>query len=539
LKAQVFGLNKPKFGDNMHRISVVARKAARVKNWGVVNNCTREILKQDKRNPEGWFLSGLLEKAAGRNQKAIAAFSKSLQFDAKRYDAAIELANLYLGFLRHRDAAALLQQYESSLGNSPYYLDMAATIYTMLGLHSKAWPLYLKANELQPEIDRFQASLAACAVLLGKINKARLIYLDLLKRHPYHQRNHYQLSLLEKAKDSTHVEQMDEVLKSTNFPPEKNIYLYYALGKELEDLDRWEEAFHYYKLAGDAAAGQARAAGYDVGSDIDVIDKMIEVCNSDWLATANVHQSQDTANKIPIFIVGLPRTGTTLTERIIASHSKVESADETFFMRIVIKRVSGITAKEDMSPAIIEAAAKKDIRLIASGYRDAVDYRLGSRPMFIDKLPENALYLGFIAKAFPEARIIHLRRNPMDACFAMYKQSYFRQAYRLEDLGRYYVAYDRLYKHWKSVLKERFIEVNYESLVSDLEGQAGVLLDKLGLDFEQACIDFHLNKTPSATASNVQVREKAHTRSIKKWKNWESQLQALRDHLENAGISTE
>jgi len=237
--------------------------------------------------------------------------------------------------------------------------------------------------------------------------------------------------------------------------------------------------------------------------------------------------------------VGLPRTGTTLTERIVSSHSRVESADETFFLQMVIRRVSGVESREHMSPAIIEAAAKKDIGRIAQGYLNAVDYRLSDRPIFIDKLPENFLYLGFIAKAFPDAKMIHLRRNPMDSCFALYKQSFFKFAYTLENLSRYYIAYDRLRSHWEEVLKDRLIEVEYESLVADHEGQTRLLLDKLGLDFEQACLDFDQNKTPSASASSVQVREKAHTRSVNKWKMFERQLQPLKDYFDEAGISIE
>ena len=190
-----------------------------------------------------------------------------------------------------------------------------------------------------------------------------------------------------------------------------------------------------------------------------------------------------------------------------------------------------------MSPAIIEAAAKKNIGIIARGYMSAVDYRLTDKPIFIDKLPENFLYLGFIAKAFPDAHIIHLKRNPLDSCFAMYKQSFFKFAYTLESLGKYYVAYNRLRCYWEKVLKDRVIEVVYEELVSDQEGQIRSLLDKLGLDFEQACLDFDQNTAPSATASAVQVREKAHTRSVKKWKRFASELQPLQRYLENAGIS--
>ena len=521
---------------NLSQLSAAARRAVQAGDWGTVNACANRIKKQDKKSPEGYFLSGLVEKAGGKPNQAMAAFSKAIKLDASRYDAAIELANQYVIAMRHGEALSLLKRYERRLGNSPLYLDMAANTYSRLGLHAMAWALYQKANELQPGIDMFQANLAACAVYLGKVEEARAIYVKLLEKYPGHQGNHYQLSRLERARDSLHVEQMQEILNSTRLPAEKNIFMYYALGKELEDLERWPEAFHYFKLAGDTIT---RMSGYDVSTDIELIDRIIDVCDSDWLTSGAGASQLKKSQKNPIFIVGLPRTGTTLTERIVSSHSQVESADETFFMQSLIRRVSGVQGRESMSPAMIAAAAKKNIALIANGYMDAVDYRLSDRPYFIDKLPENFLYLGFIAKAYPHAHIIHLRRNPMDSCFAMFKQSFFKYAYTLESLGKYYVAYNRLCNHWKKVLKDRVIEVEYESLVSDPETQIRSLLDKLGLDFEQSCLDFDQNKAPSATASAVQVREKAHTRSVGKWKNFADELQPLKDHLSGAGISVD
>ena len=521
---------------NLSQLSAAARRAVQLGDWATVSACAGRIRKLDKKSPEGYFLSGLVEKARGRSSQAMAAFSKAITLDAGRYDAAVELANLYAQLLRHDETLNLLKRYESRLANSPLYLDMAANIYTRLGLHANAWPLYQRANELQPELDQFQANLAACAVFQGKIKEAKLNYHGLLQRYPNHQRNHYELSRLEKAIDSSHVEQMQEVLNATRLPPEKNIFLYYAIGKELEDLERWQEAFHYYKLGGDAVT---RVVDYDVGIDIEVINKIIEVCSSEWLAAEKRRGGSDKLQKTPIFIVGLPRTGTTLTERVVSSHSQVESAEETYILQQMIRRVSGVHSPESMSPVMIEAAAKKNIRLIAEAYLHAVNYKLSDRPFFIEKYPENFLYLGFIAKAFPNARIIHLQRNPMDSCFALYKQSFFKYAYTLENLGRYYVAYDRLRCHWREVLKDRLIEVEYESLVADQEGQIRILLEKLGLDFEQACLDFDQNKTPSATASAVQVREKVHSRSVHKWKKFATELQPLKDHLESSGIGVD
>jgi tetratricopeptide (TPR) repeat protein len=521
------------------QFSVKARRAVQSQDWATVAACANEIIRRDASSAEGYFLAGIVERVSQRPVKAAQAFEKALDLDVDRYDAAVELANQYSIARRNGEAAELLAKYEEKLDNSPMYLDLAGTVYTEIGMPQKAWPLYKKATDLQPGVDLFQANLAASGVYLGKIDEARDIYRSLLKRFPNHQRNHYQLSRLGKAKDVAHIDQMKEILRTIDDTPDKNIFMYYAIGKELEDLEQWEQSFEYYKKAGDAAT---RIAKYEVGADIALIDRIIEICDAEWLADETGKPRADEPEKTPIFIVGLPRTGTTLTERIVSSHSQVESVGETLFLQMVLRRESGIQSIENMTPAMIEAVAKKEIGLIAKGYLDTVRYRLGDELMFIDKLPFNFLFLGFIAKAWPNARIIHLGRNPMDSCFSMYKQVFtwaYKFSYSLDGLGQYYVAYDRMRNHWRALLKGRMIEIEYESLVTDPEGQTRILLDKLGLDFEQACLDFDKNRAPSATASSVQVREKAHSRSINKWTRFTRQLQPLRQHLENAGIKVE
>ena len=324
---------------------------------------------------------------------------------------------------------------------------------------------------------------------------------------------------------------MLEVLRKTDDEPSKNIYLYYALGKELEDLERWSEAFDYYKKAGDAVKS---VSDHDVATDVAIMDKIVEVCTRDWLLDGP--EGRGTA-RTPIFVVGLPRTGTTLTDRVLSSHSMVESGGETQLLQMVLRRQSGIDSKVDMSPEIVEAAARVAPESIATAYVEAMSHRLGDKPFFVEKLPENVLYLGFIAKSWPDSRIIHMRRHPMDACFATYKQSYFRFAYSLDDLADYYLAYDRLSRHWRETLGDRMVEVEYENLVSEPERETRRMLDLLGLPFEEACLEFDRNAAPIATASSVQVREKMHRRSIGKWKKFERQLQSLHDRLEQGGVA--
>jgi len=514
--------------------SSVARRAAQSRDWATVAACAEQILRADAAHPEGLFLRGLALKAERRTAPAAEAFAATLRAEPKRYDAAIELASQYVLMQRHSEALGLLKAYEARLENSPKYLDLAGEVYSRLGFHGRAWPLLEKAAALQPGVDRFEANLAACAVYLGKVDEARAIYERLLAKHPNHQRNHYQLSRLGRATDRRHVEQMLEVLRTTNLPDEKNIFLYYALGKELEDLEQWDEAFNFYRLAGDAAA---RASGYDVTADIDLVEKIASVCDAAWLAhdSAAVQEGART----PIFIVGLPRTGTTLTERIVSSHSQVQTLGETFFLPMAVRSVAGVPATGETTPAVVEAAAERSPDRLTRAYMDAVTYRLGAEHFFVDKYPENFLYLGFAARAFPDARLLHLRRHPLDACFALYKQSYFRYAYTLGDLAGFYIAYDRLMRHWRAVLGDRLVEVQYEALVASPEAETRALLERLGLPFEPACLEFEKNDAPSATASAVQVRERAHTRSVGRWRHVAAHLAPLADRLRRAGIDVD
>ena len=523
--------------EHLAQLSTVARNAVQRQDWKTVHTCAQEIQRRDSASPEGYFLIGLVMRASNRPVKATQAFARALELDADRYDAAIELADQLAIAHRNGEAAVLLSNYEGVLGNSPLYLDKAGTVYSEIGMPERAWPLYKKANELQPRVDLFQANLAACSVFLGKIEEAKEIYKRLLNRFPTHQRNHYHLARLEKAQDTRHIEQMKEVLRSTDLPPARNVFIYYAIGKEFEDLEEWDEAFRYFKMGGDAVAD---VANYDVNTDLQLIAKIIEVCSADWLSEGANKTLTDASQKTPIFVVGLPRTGTTLIERILSSHSQVESVGETEFVQMVIRRDSGLESKEKMNTAIVESAAKKKINTLSDGYMNAVNYRLSDRPFFVDKLPFNYLYLGFIAKAYPHARIVLLKRNPMDACFAMYKQVFtwaYKFSYTFDGFVQYYVAFDRLCDHWRDVLGDRLIEVEYEALVADHEGQTRALLQKIGLGFERACLDFDRNIAPSTTASSVQVREKIHTRSVNRWTKFAKHLQPLKESLENAGIA--
>ena len=506
----------------------MARQALAANDWAAVGRYAIEISQLAPKEAEGPFLMGLAQKALKNPERAASFFERALELSDDRYDAAIELASQLIMLNRYQEARELLDRYAEQLPDEAVYLDQAGHAWFVMGKYDKAWPLFERAVNLKPNAEIFQAHKAACAVFLGKTDVARSIYTRILKRNPKNQRIHYELAQLERAKNDIHVKQMLKAVRKGK--PSENIFLYYALGKEYEDLGRWEKSFDFYKRAGDAVTSVSR---YDVREDVAVIDEVIATCDKRWLQD---RPSTKKTEQTPIFIVGLPRTGTTLTDRILSSHSLVQSAGESQLLQMVLRDGSRAGNVVGINDSQIQAAAQREPASIAAAYMDAVSHRLDGSPLFIEKLPENVLYLGFVAKAWPNAKIVHLRRHPMDACFAMYKQSYFRFAYSLDDLGEYYLAYDRLSRHWRETLGSRMIELNYEDLVTDQETQTRRLLDGLGLDFEEACLHFDANAAPVATASSVQVREKVHSRSVQKWKKFEAQLQPLRKKLEEGGV---
>ncbi len=454
--------------------------------------------------------------------------NESIDPRARHACAAVQRATQLISQGRYRDARDYLSRETGHLPDDPRFLDMAGHAWFVMGRYEEAWPLFERAVALSPGEEMYLVHKAACAVYVGKTDDARSIYAGILKRNPKNRRIHYELAQLGRARNDDHVKQMLKALRKG--PPAENIFLYYALGKEYEDLERWDSSFEYYKKGGDAVKTVSR---YNVAEDVEIMDTIIDTCSADWLrADAATQRTEPT----PIFVVGLPRTGTTLTDRILSSHSLVESAGESQLLQMVLRGGTRAGNEVGITPMQIKAAAKRDPAAIAKEFVTAVQHRVGDTPYFVEKLPENVLYLGFVAKSWPDAKIVHLRRHPMDACFAMYKQSYFRFAYSLEDLAEYYLAYDRLSRHWHDVLGARMVEVHYEDLVSDQETQTRRLLDRLGLEFEEACLHFDRNVAPVATASSVQVREKVHTRSVEKWKKFAAQLQPLKERLQAGGV---
>jgi tetratricopeptide (TPR) repeat protein len=404
------------------------------------------------------------------------------------------------------------------VGAAPEALDALGAIFALLGLHQRALELFRRAVAARPGVPQYLFNLAAAERVTGLLDLAEAHCDAAIAADPRYCLAYYLRSdLRTQTVDNNHIAAMEALLRDDTLPRHSRIMLQFALGKEYEDLDRHDRAFGSIKTGCDL---QRSSTSYDSAAEIAEIERIIRTQSRARLASVPTGFS----GADPIFVAGLPRTGTTLVERIIASHSATTSLGETNAFAVALRRAS--QAKPD----------RADGTDIARRYLESVA-AFGPPPnrRFIDKTLQNYLYCGLIHAALPRAKIIMVQRHPLDACWAIYKALFngiFAFSYDQLELADYYLAYRRLARHWRSVLPpEVFLEVRYEDIVRDQAAASRRLIAFAGLSWEDGVLRFHESRAASATASAVQVRRPIYSTSIGSWRSHEQQLQPLRERL--------
>jgi len=402
--------------------------------------------------------------------------------------------------------------------------------HTQCGRHEAAHRCHLRAVEYRPGDAGVVYNAASSAVALGKMTEAEkrfeeVIFLDPADHDAWQNRS----TLRTWSEDENHVQELAYV--ASRLAPEDpgQAPIHYALAKELEDLGRFDESFAALQSG---AMARRRRLSYDVADDEAALAEISTVFDRHWLDTA----SQASAEPGPVFVLGLPRSGTTLTDRILSAHPGIDSLGEINTLALAVTRLAG--AAQDRLTLIGHSARIDPATLGAQYIESSRGYGLQT-PWLIDKTPLNFLYLGLISRALPGAKVIHLRRNPLDSCYAIYK-TLFRMgypfSYSLQDVGRYYLAYHRLMAHWRDLLGDFILDVDYEALVAEPETQARRILAFIGLDWDPACLEFHRSAAPAATASAAQVRQPIYRSSVERWRSYERQLAPLAGKLRERGL---
>jgi tetratricopeptide (TPR) repeat protein len=400
-------------------------------------------------------------------------------------------------------------------------LGRIAEMETQLGDHPAARETLAKAHALAPDDPAILYNLASAEIAVGEMDSAEKLLDQLIETAPGDYDACYNRATVRRQTlDNNHIDDLMARLARVWGNVVGEIQLCYALAKELEDIGEYDRAFAYLSRGADA---RRRQMAYRVEDDISTMEDIATVFDEGYFAGYGDGSNGEGA----IFILGLPRSGTTLVDRILSSHPDVKSVGEVNDLALAITRLcSGAKSKEEL----VRRSAAIDPNTLSVAYRNSTTQRLPDSPYIIDKTPLNFLYIGLIAKTMPAARIINLVRDPMDVGYAMYK-TLFRMgypfSYDLEDIGRYICAKDRLMAHWEAVLPGKIINVDYQQLVTRQEGESRKLVSALGLEWHPDCLAFHQNKSPSATASAAQVRQPIYSSSVGKWKRYENQLAPL------------
>ena len=483
-------------------------------------------LQQEPRNANAWSDLGMAIIRAVGPEQALDPLSKALSLAPGHPDALNNLAQAYRKLRRFDQARPLLEKLVSIRPNSAQARYALADVQYKMNDVTSAVANFQKAIRLDPEDRRIRIGLGDAYESNGQFKQAKMQYLAVLRREPDSPLALARLlQLREGTVDATWIERAQTLADDPATPEDGRIRLNVALGYWNDREKRHDEAFRRLQLGYDA---QARRDPFNADGYSRAIDSLTEALTAEFYELAPVSGID---SERPIFVVGMPRSGTTLTEQILASHSEVAAGGELSMLLRVSYQIGELSRSGEPYPRGLRTVGRMGLRQMARRYLDHLDKISASAARVTDKLPFNFMHLGVIALLFPNARIVHCRRNPLDNCLSCYFTSFAEQirfANQLGTLGRYYLDYDRLMRHWHAVLPVKIFDLHYE----DTETQVRALLEYCGLEWEDACLSFHKTRRGVRTPSRWQVRQPIYTASVQRWQAYAKHLEPLARILE-------
>jgi len=484
----------------------------------------------------GWHTASQLALKIKNPSIGLTAIDRALAIEPQKSAWLLQKALCLAKLGQTGQLGQLVAQLTVRQMQTAYQCSTLAMLLTQLERRKEALPLYRKAISFQPDNAQHHYNAAVLQRSLGEIDSAEHHFDQAIKLNPADYEAYKVRSELRKQSvDKNHVQALERLLQEGIEDKKGRANICYALAKELEDLGEAERSFAYLKQGAD---NRRRSMQYNVQRDLETMAAI----QKSYPAALFEGQIKGDSNAEAIFILGLPRTGTTLVERILASHTDVHSAGELNNFTVRMMQQLKLLAGSQMPPRdqLVALSARLNFAALGKDYIDSTRPLTGHTDRFIDKLPLNFLYTGLIHLALPNAKIINLKRHPLDTCYAIYKQLFidgYPFSYDLEELGRYFIAYYRLMEHWNKVMPGVIHTIAYEELVADVEGESRRLLGFCGLKWQAQCLKFYESKEASTTASTVQVRQPVYQSSVAKWRMYENQLAPLTSLLEAAGIA--
>ena len=513
------------------RLSVLAKMGDACKRLGNTGRAVELYRDLVTRAPNSIDALALLADAAFRIGLLVEAETILLRAAALAPGRAETWSGLGLVQQQQDKLERATQSYREAVRLEPGHASFHAALGTVLmaaGQHDDAIVAFERALELETGNVEALVGLAHALSTVGLTGRAIATYRRCIEQHPDDGAAYWGLASLRTYRfTASEIEAMRQHLAGDHLAPESRTNLEFALATALEGLDDYDAAFEHFRLGNES---MRRCLHYDTRV-LEAIDhELMQVFSRPFLQR---HAAVGNGDHAPIFIVGMPRSGSTLLEQILASHSLVEGTHELPELNRMVRSMGHGDGALQYPRVLLEAVPARFHELGSEYLERTRPWRTGA-PRFTDKMLNNFRHVGLISLMLPNARIINARRHPLDSCMSSYKMLFSRGqkfSYDLRELGEYYLQYDRLMAHWRDVLPGFVLDVDYEELVADFESQVRRILDFCDLPWEPQCLEFHLNRRVVRTASSEQVRQPLNAGGVHRWRDYERHLGPLIDVL--------
>ncbi len=489
----------------------------------------RHYLRSNPQDVEGMRLLARIGVDLGILEDAEFLLESAVTFDAE----SIQLRLDYIDVLRRRQKFARAHEEAAALHardpDSPLFQSRLAIENMQTGDYDGAFELFGKVLKKLPGDHATLTSMGHALKTMGKQDEAVAHYRKAFAAKPDHGDAFYALANLKTYRFSdTELAAMEAQSARSDLAFMDRVHIAFALGKAHEDADDYDASFRFYAQGNELKRAQTR---YSADAMTEELARQKTLCTPELF---DKHPGVGDPSPDPIFILGLPRAGSTLLEQILASHSQVDGTLELPNVLALAHRLRGRTMGAPRYPEILHELGAEDFAKFGADFIESTRLHRQDAPLFIDKMPNNFRHVGLIHLMLPNAKIIDARRDPMDCCFSGFKQLFAEGqefTYGLNEVGRYYADYVDLMEHWDTVLPGKVLRVSHEDVLDDLEGQTRRMLDYLGLPFEQACLDFHKTDRAVRTASSEQVRQPINRKGQNAWQPYDNWLGPLKSAL--------
>jgi tetratricopeptide (TPR) repeat protein len=490
-----------------------------------------ELIKREPGNRDALRMLAVIASDDERYIIAEGLLRRIAKLPGSSYKAHLELARFLAEHSRIPEAVELLQETVRLVPDKHDVRLMLGDMLAIVGRTTEALQEYERCLEQSPQEPTALLGRGHMLRIGGRRDDAVASYQECISERPNLGDAWWSLASVHGYRlNGEELDTMRSQVESSVLTPESEIAFRFAIARACEQMEDFEGAWEQYKLGN---AAKRALIKYDPVETELQHDKLAEVFTNDIFERKSAATPADIT---PVFILGMPRSGSTLIEQILASHSMVEGADELPYVIMISNSLSANKNNATRYPEIVEELDDSQLTGLGRSYLHyALTHCANEKPFFTDKMPANFSHVGFIRLILPHAKIIDVRRDPIAACIANYRHLFAQgknQSYDLVELAEYYLQYVGIMQHWDKVLRGDVLRVQYEHVVENLEGEVRRILEFCELPFEEACINYHESARPVNTASSEQVRQPIYDSAVNFWKNYEPHLELLRDILE-------